>query len=79
MTACVRNLIRVAVESLAVLVLRASLVVGEHAHTVLHGKYLVVHTAVVTVLISQVVKALSKLSNELIFLRRSNLNTGCLK
>ena len=79
LAASVRNLVRVTVKSLAVLVLRAGLVVSKHADTVLHSENLVVHTAVVTVLVPQVVEALSKLSNELILLGRSNLDTRCLK
>ena len=58
MTACVRNFIGVMVETLAVLVLATSLVVGEHTQTVLHGEDLVVNTTVVSVLVAEVVEAL---------------------
>ena len=64
----VRDFISIAVKSLTVFVLRASFVVTEHANTVLHGKNLIVDAPVVSVLISQVIKTLTKLCNQLILL-----------
>ena len=52
LSASVRDLVRVAVKSLTVLVLRTSLVVSEHTHTVLHGENLVVDTAIVAILVA---------------------------
>ena len=59
LSASVRNLIRVAIKSLTVLVLRASLVVSEHTHTVLHGENLVVDAAIVAILVAEIVEALT--------------------
>ena len=55
LSASVRDLVRVAVESLTVLVLRTSLIVGEHANTVLHGENFVVDTAIVAILVAEIV------------------------
>ena len=68
MTTGVGDVLSVAVESLAVLVLGAGLVVGEHARAVFHRENLIVDSSVVTVLVSQVVQTLSELCDELIFL-----------
>ena len=46
-----------------------SLVILKHPQAVLHGEDLVVHASVVPVLVSQVIKTLSELSNELVLLR----------
>ena len=78
LAASVGDLIGVAVESLTVLVLRASLVVREHANAILHSENLVVNTAIVTILVAQIVKPLAKLSDKLIFLGRANLHATCL-
>lgn len=75
LTAGVLDLIGVAVESLTVLVLRAGLVVGKHAHAVLHGENFVIDATVVAVLVAQVVQALTELSNELILLTGSDLDS----
>ena len=74
----VRDLVGVAVESLAVLMLWTSLIVGKHANTILHGENLVVYTTVVAILVAQIVKSLAKLSNKLVLLWRSDLHTTCL-
>ena len=79
LSASVRNLVRVAIKSLTVLVLRASLVVSEHTHTVLHGKNLVVDAAIVAILVAEIVEALTQLCDQLVLLRRSNLNSTCLQ
>ena len=79
LSASVRDLVRVAVKSLTVLVLRTSLVVSEHTHTVLHGENLVVDTAIVAILVAEIVEALTQLGDQLVLLRRSNLNSTCLK
>ena len=58
--------------------LRSGLVVGKHAKTVLHGEDLVVDATVVSVLVAQVVQTLTKLSDKLVLLGGSDLDTGCL-
>ena len=78
MAAGVGNLIGVPVQSLAILVLRTGLIVGKHAYTVFHGEDFIVDAAVVAILIAQIVKPLAQLSNQLVFLRRSNLDSTCL-
>ena len=78
LSASVRDLVRVAVKSLTVLVLRTSLVVSEHTHTVLHGENLVVDTAIVAILVAEIVEALTQLGDQLVLLRGSNLNSTCL-
>ena len=79
LSASVGNLVRVAVKSLTVLVLRTSLIVGEHTHTVLHGKNFVVDAAIVAILVTEIVEALTQLGDQLVLLRRSNLNSTCLQ
>jgi len=71
LSARVRDLVCVAVQSFAALVLTPGLVVGEHAQTVLHRENLVVHAPVVSVLVSQVVESLTQLCDQLVFLGRS--------
>ena len=58
--------------------LAARLVIREHTETVLHREDLVVDAAVIAVLIAEVVEALSKLSDELILLRGSDLDSRSL-
>ena len=70
------DLVSVTVESLAVLVLAAGLVVGQHAQTVLHGEDLVIDATIVPVLVAQVVEALAQLSDQLVLLGGSDFDTG---
>ena len=58
--------------------LRSGLVVGKHTQTVLHGEDLVVDTAVVSVLVAEVIEALPQLSNKLVLLRGSDLDSRSL-
>ena len=58
--------------------LAARLVICEHTETVLHREDLVVDTTVIAVLVAEVVQALSKLSDELILLRGSDLDSRSL-
>ena len=60
---------------LAVLVLAPGFVVSKHAQAVLHGENLIIDSTVVPVLIAQIVKALAQLSNELVLLRGSDLDS----
>ena len=62
----VTDFVSVMVESLSVFVLAAGLVITQHADAVLHSENLVIDSAVVSVLISQVIEALSKLSDKLV-------------
>ena len=78
LAAGVGNFIGVPVKPLAVLVLRTGLIVGKHAYTVFHGENFVVDAAVVAILIAQIVKPLAQLSDQLVLLRRSNLNSTSL-
>jgi len=55
------------VEAVAVFMFSSGLIVAEHAVAVLHGKNLVIYSAVVTVLIAEIVELLSELSNKLVF------------
>ena len=75
MTTSVANLISIVVESFSVLMFAASFVVTEHAHSVFHCENLVVDSTVVSVLVSQVIEALSKLSDKLILFGGSNLDS----
>jgi hypothetical protein len=74
----VGDLVSSSVETVAVLVLGAGLVVAEHAVAVLHGENFVVDAAVVAVLVAEVVELLSELGDELIFLGGANFDTGFL-
>ncbi len=66
MTTGITDFISVMVESLSVFVLAAGLVITQHADAVLHSENLVIDSAVVSVLISQVIEALSKFSDKLV-------------
>ena len=68
LAARVRDLVRVAVKSLTILVLGTGFIVCQHANAILHGENLVVDTAVVTILVAQVVKTLAKLCDKLVLL-----------
>lgn len=76
--ACISNLISTSIETVAVLVLGAALVVAEHAVAVLHGENFVIDTTVVTVLVAEVVELLSKFGDELVFFGGANFDTGFL-
>ena len=58
--------------------LAARLVICEHTETVLHREDLVVNATVIAVLIAEVVEALSKLSDVLILLGGSDLDSRSL-
>ena len=75
LAACVGDFIGVSVKTLAVLVLAPGFVVSEHAQAVLHGEDLIIHSTVVPVLIAQIIKALAQLSNQLVLLRGSDLDS----
>ena len=74
----VGDLISGTVKSFSVFVFRTSFVVREHAVAVFHGKDLIVDSAIVTVLVAQIVQLLTELSNKLVFLTASNLDSGSL-
>ena len=58
--------------------LGAGLVVGKHAHAILHSENLVIHSTVVAILVAQVVETLAQFGDELILLTGSDLNSCCL-
>jgi hypothetical protein len=55
--------------------LTASLVIWKHTIAVFHRKNLVVYPTVVAVLVSEIVKLLTQLSNQLILFTASDFNT----
>jgi len=55
-----------------------SLVVAKHSVSVLHGENFIVDTAVITILVSQVVELLAKLGNQLVFFGGSDSHSGIL-
>ena len=62
------NLVSRVVKSVPVFVLGTGLVVGEHAVATVHRENLVVYTAIITVLVAQIVQLLPQLGNQLVFL-----------
>ena len=74
----IRDLICTSVHPFSVLMLTTCLVVRKHTVAVFHCKDLVVNSTVVTVLVSEIVKLLTQLSDQLILLTASDLNTRAL-
>lgn len=58
--------------------LTSSFVIAKHSVAVLHRENFVIDSSVVSVLISEVVKLLAELSNKLVFLRASDLDSSLL-
>ena len=58
--------------------LATGLVVTEHSVSVLHRENFVVDTAVITILVSQVVELLTKLGDQLVFLGGSDSHSSIL-
>lgn len=79
MLAAVGNLIRSAVEAVAVFVFGTRFVIAEHAVAIFHREDFIVYTAVVAVLVAEVVELLSEFSDELVFFRRANFDAGFLE
>ena len=63
------------VKSVTVLMFSAGLVVGEHAVATVHRENFIINTAVVTVLVAEIVQLLAELSNQLIFLTGTECNS----
>lgn len=60
------NFIGLHVKGVALVVLGSSSIIGKHSVATFHVEDLVVHTAVVSLLVSEVVKLLTELSNKLV-------------
>lgn len=68
LAARVADLVGSTVETLTAFVVATGLVVLQHADAVLHSVDLVRDTAVISVLVSQIVESLTQLGNELVLL-----------
>jgi len=78
LAALVANVAALSVDNESGVVLVASLIIGEHPVAVLKRVDFVVDTLVVTLLVAKIVEILAELSNKLVFLTASDLDTGVM-
>jgi len=69
------DLISLQVESISLVMIGSSLVIGKHSVATFHVEDLVVYSAVVSRLVSEVVKLLTELSNQLVLLGAADGNS----